>query len=291
MARYARLRSMDLWRYEQYRIGIQRFDWRMGFTCFGGHGAAAQVRRGLVRFGCRTWQAGMMMATDGAPQQAGVEAEAQALTHDTLVALVDNRDYQRLALLYVAAKLDLADALRGGRSRAASWLEHAGRTPARCTPCCGRWRAWASCRTKQTVASVWRRSGACCGPTPPIRCETRWSWSGRYSGSPAMGCCRPCRPESRPSAMCSDMVSSSTSRGIRRSRGLSTRTWSISPARRQPACLRSAVSRRHPGLSTLAGAWALCSLVSWRPARTRPGLSLTSPPSQRGRGGISRPPV
>ena len=34
---------MDLWRYEQYRIGIQRFDWRMGFTCFGGHGAAAQV--------------------------------------------------------------------------------------------------------------------------------------------------------------------------------------------------------------------------------------------------------
>jgi len=58
----------------------------------------------------------MMMATDGAPQQAGVEAEAQALTHDTLVALVDNRDYQRLALLYVAAKLDLADALRGAEA-------------------------------------------------------------------------------------------------------------------------------------------------------------------------------
>jgi len=56
----------------------------------------------------------MMMATDAAPRQAGVQTEAQALTHDTLVALVDNAGYQRLALLYVAAKLDLADAVRDG---------------------------------------------------------------------------------------------------------------------------------------------------------------------------------
>jgi hypothetical protein len=55
---------------------------------------------------------------------------------------------------------------------------------------------------------------------------------------------------SRPSSTCSDMVASSTSRSTRRSRGLSTPTWSTSPARRQPACSRSAASRRHPGLST-----------------------------------------
>lgn len=70
------------------------------------------------------------MATGAAPQRPGVQTEAQALTHDTLVALVDNRDYQKLALLYVAAKLDLADALREGPKQSLLLAQACGVHPA-----------------------------------------------------------------------------------------------------------------------------------------------------------------
>jgi len=59
-----------------------------------------------------------------------VQNEAQALTHDTLVALIDNASYQRLALLYVAAKLGLADALRAGPKQSRVLASACGAHPA-----------------------------------------------------------------------------------------------------------------------------------------------------------------
>jgi len=94
---------------------------RMTFACAagrvmaGGHGAAAQVR-GADWYGLAAGP-GRLGDDDGnrrRPPTVGVQAEAEGLTHDSLVALVGNADYQRLALLYVAARLGLADALRGG---------------------------------------------------------------------------------------------------------------------------------------------------------------------------------
>jgi precorrin-6B methylase 2 len=54
------------------------------------------------------------VSIDVPPPDAGVEPAGHALTDDTLITLVDNDDYQELALLYVAAKLKLGDALRDG---------------------------------------------------------------------------------------------------------------------------------------------------------------------------------
>ena len=54
------------------------------------------------------------MSIDVPPRDDGADRGEQALTDESLITLVDNDDYQRLALLYVAAKLNLGDALREG---------------------------------------------------------------------------------------------------------------------------------------------------------------------------------
>jgi hypothetical protein len=52
--------------------------------------------------------------------------------------------YWHTQAIHVAAKVGLADLLKDGPRAAEQLAARPGRTPARCTACCGRWPAWAS---------------------------------------------------------------------------------------------------------------------------------------------------
>ena len=77
-------------------------------------------------------------------------------------------------MIYVAAKLGLADRLADGPETAEELAAgHRRRTPARSTACCGPWPAWASSPRMPTAASASPRWPSASAATCPAR-SGRW---------------------------------------------------------------------------------------------------------------------